>query len=480
MANRRGFIRTMGLSATGSLISYPFNANSAPSFQIPSSSQVSLVTGTDRRKMVQDVLLPFKDIIKNGIQGKQIIIKPNVVEPFCPLAVTSIDTLRGLLDFLSGLTDQKIIIGDASCTPSRPGGRLTVNNTMQNFLGYGYDNLTQTYNVKLIDFNSEPSTTVNWTVAYNTPKGDVIIPMNISSYFLDKNNYFISLANMKTHLIAVCSLSTKNFCMSSPLNFLVKIPENIPTDYVSKWIFSEKNKIHLGSYKGINYNIVRIARHIQPEFAIIDGVVGMEGDGPTIYGKPINHGVMLAGPDMISVDRIGIELMGLDYNTIKYVQYCSLAGVGQGDIEKIEILGPNMDNYRKKYQLPSTFQQQTSPIAWTRNEPAEIPEFSTPLEIDNELVPGEFFITLSNSPNPFNALTEIHLTLSRDDRFSLSIYSANGQCLKNFASMYFNKGEHLIIWDGTDNNGKKVSSGVYIAGIITKNKIFSHRMMLIK
>lgn len=467
------------MGGVSSVASYPFTGNTAPSEQSV-FSQVSFVTGADRRTMAHDALIPFTDVIRSGIQGKQIIIKPNVVEPNCPLAVTNIDTLRGVLDVLTDMTDQKIIIGEASCTPSGPGGRLPVNDTLQNFSSYGYYALKEQYNVEFIDFNKSPSTTVNWTTDYNAPQGNVVIPMNIASYYLDKNNYFFSLTNMKTHSAAVCSLSIKNFCMSSPLNILVKIPDNLPIDYVTKWLFSEKNKMHMGSYKGLNYNIVRVARHIQPGFSLIDGVVGMEGDGPTIYGKPINHGVMLAGPDMVSTDRIGIELMGLDYNVIKHVQYCSLAGVGQGDIEKITILGPSIDNYRKKYQLPSTFQQTTTPISWIQYEPTEITEFLTPLAVDDEPIPKEFPVTVSNVPNPFNASTEIHLTLFNDEKISLSIYSTSGQRIRNITSMYFRAGEHLIHWDGRNDYGQKVSSGVYIVGVNIKNRMVSHGMMLIK
>jgi len=238
--------------------------------------------------------------------------------------------------------------------------------------------------------------------------------------------------------------------------------------------------MHLGSYKGLNYNIVRVARHIKPGFALIDGVTGMEGDGPTIYGKPISHGVMIAGPDMVSVDRIGIELMGLDYNTIKHVQYCSLAGVGQGDIGKIVVLGPNIDNFRKTYQLPSTFQQTSTPITWIKYEPTTIEEFVNPAAVNYEPSLKGIPITVSNYPNPFNASTEIHVTLSAEARLSISIYSMSGQRVRNLLSTSFRAGEHIIRWDGTNDAGSNVSSGMYIVGVYTGNRTVSHRMMLIK
>ncbi|MFA6471429.1 MAG: hypothetical protein WCU00_05225, partial [Candidatus Latescibacterota bacterium] len=68
MINRRDFIFKMGIGATGSVLSYPFQGNTAPAVQSP-SSQVSLVTGTDRRTMAHDALIPFVDVIRSGIQG---------------------------------------------------------------------------------------------------------------------------------------------------------------------------------------------------------------------------------------------------------------------------------------------------------------------------------------------------------------------------------------------------------------------------
>jgi flagellar hook assembly protein FlgD len=130
--------------------------------------------------------------------------------------------------------------------------------------------------------------------------------------------------------------------------------------------------------------------------------------------------------------------------------------------------------------LPSSFNQASTPISWIQYEPAEIKEFTTPLAIDSGSIPKEFTVTVSNVPNPFNASTEIHLTLSTDEKISLSIYSINGQRIKNLSSMYLKAGEHLIHWDGRNDYGKKVSSGVYLVGVTVKNKMVSHRMLLLK
>ena len=232
LRKRRDFFKAVGTCAVGLLAEYSLSEREVVARSSTITSTVSLVNGTDRRDMVYDALKPFKDIIKKGIQGKQIILKPNVVYGNNSLSVTHLDMLRGVLDFLSQLTetDQKIIIGESSATPAKG----ATNDTLNNYEIYKYHTLKQEYNVELIDFNRATSTPVYWIKDFNMY--DVTVPMNIAYPYLDPKNYFISLANLKTHDGTVCTLSTKNFIMSSPLNILVNIPDCLPSDYINKWI----------------------------------------------------------------------------------------------------------------------------------------------------------------------------------------------------------------------------------------------------
>jgi hypothetical protein len=68
----------------------------------------------------------------------------------------------------------------------------------------------------------------------------------------------------------------------------------------------------------------------------------------------------------------------------------------------------------------------------------------------------------SISPNPFVQSTEIAFSLPKSDRISLSIYNQKGQLVKTLSEQVYTKGEHTIIWDGTDIHGRKVSSGIYL------------------
>jgi uncharacterized protein (DUF362 family) len=97
-----------------------------------------------------------------------------------------------------------------------------------------------------------------------------------------------------------------------------------------------------------------MAHYIRPELAFIDGYDGMEGQGPT-QGTPVDHRVCVAGLDWLAVDRIGIELMGVNAANVGYLNFCADAGLGQYDIDKIEIIGEKVADHIKPYKMSTNY-----------------------------------------------------------------------------------------------------------------------------
>lgn len=79
---------------------------------------------------------------------------------------------------------------------------------------------------------------------------------------------------------------------------------------------------------------------------------------------------------------------------------------------------------------------------------------------NNQIVQTE--IRLSNHPNPFNPTTTIEFSIQNDSQIELSVFNIKGQKIKTLAQNEFTKGSHSIIWDGVDESGESVSSGVYL------------------
>ncbi len=87
---------------------------------------------------------------------------------------------------------------------------------------------------------------------------------------------------------------------------------------------------------------------------------------------------------------------------------------------------------------------------------------------DLNLIPTVTKLT-GNYPNPFNPTTNINFSLKADSRVSLVIYNIRGQRVKTLVNDNMQAGWHSIVWDGRDDNGKSVSSGVYFNGFDTSS-----------
>jgi uncharacterized protein (DUF362 family) len=282
----------------------------------PSSVQpakVCLVKGNDRRDIIYQALKKIEDDVFASIGDKKILIKPNFVATNRQLAATHVDVMRGILDFLTPHHKKQIIVGESTC--SREG-------TFSGYKNYGYLALEKEYNVKLIDLNKQP-----WQYRYVIGRGNRPIPIRIISTFFDPDLYIISAAKMKTHDRVVTTLSLKNVLLGAPLN-----------DYHH----NDKGLMHTASNFSpeavLNYNLFHMAQEIYPDLGVIDGFEAMEGNGP-IGGTPVDARIAMASLDPLALDTLGTKLMGFDPSRIMYLASMAQAGMGQGDLSKIQVLG---------------------------------------------------------------------------------------------------------------------------------------------
>ncbi|MDP8267868.1 MAG: FlgD immunoglobulin-like domain containing protein [Candidatus Tenebribacter davisii] len=78
---------------------------------------------------------------------------------------------------------------------------------------------------------------------------------------------------------------------------------------------------------------------------------------------------------------------------------------------------------------------------------------------------------LYNYPNPFNPETNIVFNLPEEGRVQLDIYNIRGQKIRSLLKDQITSGQHSIVWNGKDDSGKKVSSGVYLYRLIVNSRI---------
>jgi uncharacterized protein (DUF362 family) len=142
-----------------------------------------------------------------------------------------------------------------------------------------------------------------------TPLGEIWLPDVIT-----EADIVVSMPKMKTHHWAGVTLSLKNCFGCLP-------------GRVYGW---PKNALH---WVGIDNAILDVAGAVRPAYAIVDGIVGMEGNGP-IQGTPVDSGVLVFGDDPVATDTVTATMMGFDPTRIPYLHEAARF-LGQGDLDRI-------------------------------------------------------------------------------------------------------------------------------------------------
>ncbi len=126
----------------------------------------------------------------------------------------------------------------------------------------------------------------------------------------------ISAAKLKTHNNTTVTLGMKNMFGLLPDKF--------------------KGKYHL---KGISKVLVDINTVLKPAFTVIDGFVGMEGEGP-VNGMPVQMNIIIAGKDVVATDATAARVMGFNPYEISHIRKAYEKGLGKSEAkivgEKIE------------------------------------------------------------------------------------------------------------------------------------------------
>lgn len=99
--------------------------------------------------------------------------------------------------------------------------------------------------------------------------------------------------------------------------------------------------------------IIDLFSVVKPSLAIMDGVVGMEGDGP-ISGSPREVGLVLASKDLVSLDAVASNIIGYHPFDIEITKVAAERGLGIGELERIKIKGIPLDEAKvKDFELVS-------------------------------------------------------------------------------------------------------------------------------
>jgi uncharacterized protein (DUF362 family) len=258
-------------------------------------------------------------VTPDEIRGKKILLKPNLVEvsPSHEHINTHPLLVRAATEAFLALGAYKVFVGEG------PGH---VTDTLMVIEETGLADVLFEDRIPFVDLNHDNLFSIKNHTGFNSLK-KLTFPAT-----LQEMDWIVSLAKMKTHHWAGVTLSMKNFFGVMP-------------GAVYGW---PKNVLH---HHGIDRSIIDINATLKPHFAIVDGITGMQGDGP-IMGDPIQSGVLVMGRNLPAVDATCCRVMGIDPNRISYLK---VAGNTLGPIQAHNITqrGESISEVMTEFSLRS-------------------------------------------------------------------------------------------------------------------------------
>ena len=99
--------------------------------------------------------------------------------------------------------------------------------------------------------------------------------------------------------------------------------------------------------------------------------------------------------------------------------------------------------------------------------------------INEGIIPKEFKL-YQNFPNPFNPKTRIDYQVPQTAKVNISVYNILGQLVADLVNGVKSPGHYSVDWNAKDINGLKVSSGIYIARMVSNNYSAARKLILLK
>jgi uncharacterized protein (DUF362 family) len=288
------------------------------------NSKVSLAKSQDHYQGVKDSLTLLEDDLKRKLQNvDEVIIKINFVKTSNELATTPFDAVKSFVEFITPFYEGKIVIAEES----------TLDDTKEGFKMYGFTDFADEHDqVELLDIGDDE--VIEKKIVY--PEGELTFPL---SKTIVEAPFLVSITRPKTHDRVVVTLGIKNVLIGTIQGKL-------------------ENRRHTHQGKYIHNIMTSIAEFAYPDLVILDGTVGMQGDGPG-SGEHINSNWTLASLDALAADSLATYLMGFDVNDVGHLNMLRDKEFGLlYPRDQIEIVGEDPQKFITPYKPHSTFEEQ--------------------------------------------------------------------------------------------------------------------------
>jgi len=289
-------------------------------FVVPSESPVVALAAPSYDADFAELIGRGLRELRVDLRGTRVLLKPNLVE-FEPGTVinTHPHVVVGAAIACRRAGAREVVVAEG------PGHRRDLEYLLSST---GMLQLLTSENVPFVDLNHDDVHTRPLR-SWFTSLAELALPQTL----LDAD-VIVSMPKLKTHHWAGLTCSMKNFFGVVP-------------GAVYGW---PKNLLH---FRGIDESILDIVATVRPHLAIVDGVIGMEGDGP-IMGRPKPAGVVLMGRDVVAVDASAARVMGLRPEGVRYLSEAARF-LGNLDTARIPMRGEALERFVTPFDVLPAF-----------------------------------------------------------------------------------------------------------------------------
>jgi len=268
---------------------------------------------------IQKTIYPSKQVVASLLDilepvdiraGESVIVKPNICYHRNPrgMIVTDFKLVEAVVEWLKERTRNVTVVESDNRTGSADYRVEALGlNSLLGRLNVAFKNLSREKDLLMKNVDD---------ITFHIPK------------LVAEADYVVNLPKLKTCTGMTVSLSLKN----------------------SFGLVADRNKPSM--HKSLNGILLEVNKSIRRHLILVDGIVGMEGNGP-LLGEPVQTGVIIAGTRPVSVDATCSRIMGFDPSQISHIKTCSEGSLGMLDAEKINIVGQEVRAVARSFAPPS-------------------------------------------------------------------------------------------------------------------------------
>jgi len=280
-------------------------------------SEVAILAADSYDDRLVDVIRRGAGLLGLAVAGRRVVLKPNFVE-FDPQSVINTNPIliAAALEAFRSMGASDVVVGEG------PGHRRDNEYILT---ASGLSDILKDTGGRYIDLNADAVRSIPAASRFSQ-----LGALHYAATVTDAD-LLVSMPKMKMHHWAGVTLSMKNLFGIMP-------------GAVYGW---PKNLLH---YAGLQQSIIDINATLPVErFNIVDGIIGMEGNGP-IQGTAKKSGVLVFGSDSVAVDATASRLMGIEPARIWYIAQAARFLGNMGD-DQIDQRGEEITRFAQEYEV---------------------------------------------------------------------------------------------------------------------------------